>query len=200
MYATTSAKSCGVRFLVRSAGISDTGERATSETDANGTTFLAKLCLDWEAEALLARALGLRVVLARTSVVLGDKGGALEKMIPAFKLFFGGPIASGEQYFPWIHAEDMTRALLAVIDDARYDGPVNMVAQSVRMKEFSRTLGAVLSRPSWFRVPTFLLQIGLGELGTMLAESKRLVPTSLLNNGFVFRYPELEPALRASIG
>lgn len=177
----------------------DTGERAMSEADANGTTFLAKLCLDWEAEALPARALGLRVVLARTSVVLGDKGGALEKMIPAFKLFFGGPIASGKQYFPWIHAEDMTRALIALIDDARYDGPVNMVAQSVPMKEFSRTLGAVLSRPSWFPVPKFLLQIGLGELGTMLAESKRLVPATLLNNGFVFRYPELEPALRAVV-
>lgn len=178
----------------------DTGTRAMTESDANGTTFLAKLCHDWEAEALAAKPFGVRVVLLRTSIVLGESGGALEKMLMAFKFFVGGPIAGGKQYFPWIHRDDMVAAMLVALNDPRYVGPVNMVTDSLPMSEFSKTLGKVMSRPSWFPVPKFLLEVGLGDMGTMLAESKRLAPAVLKANGFVFRYPELESALRASIG
>jgi uncharacterized protein (TIGR01777 family) len=178
----------------------DTGDREMTEQDRNGSTFLSKLCVDWEAEALHARSLGVRVVLARTSIVLGESGGALGQMLTAFKLYMGGPIAGGEQYFPWMHLDDMVAALMAAMDDPRYDGPVNMVTGSVRMREFSAALGKVLSRPSWLPVPKFALKVALGEMGTVIAESKRIAPAVLRSNGFEFRYPQLPSALQAALG
>jgi uncharacterized protein (TIGR01777 family) len=175
----------------------DTGDDEKIESSPAGTTFLSEVCVAWEREAFEARSLGVRVNAARTGIVLGDGGGALEQMLLPFKMFVGGPIGGGKQWFPWLHVEDMVAMYLGAIDDPRFDGPYNAVTESVRMSEFARALGKVLSRPSWLPVPGFALRVALGELGALVAESKRISPALLRSIDFRFAFPTLEGALRA---
>lgn len=174
----------------------DSGEIEKPEGSPPGETFLSKLCVAWEAEAEKSRAHGLRVTCVRTGVVLGEKGGALEQMITPFKMFVGGPVGSGRQWFPWLHLTDMLAMYLTALDDPRYTEPFNAVTHAVRMAEFSETLGKVMNRPSWLPVPGFALRIALGEMGAMLMESKRVVPATLRERGFEWRFADLEQALR----
>jgi len=179
------------------------GDRADdilTEIEPPGSDFLAHVTADWETEALLAEEKGTRVVTARFGIVLGKGGGALSKMIPAFKSFAGGPVGSGTQWFPWIHIDDLAAAVLFVIENSQVKGSVNFCApHPVRNRELSNTLGKILNRPALVPVPAFILRIALGELGTALLASQRVVPERLTQSGFAFKHPEIEKAISAIV-
>lgn len=170
----------------------DFDDDEVTEKDAPSDSFLGRLCRDWEKEAREAPG---RVVCMRTGVVLGRNGGALEKMLPAFKKFVGGKLGSGKQWFSWIHRDDAVAAYLAAIDDARYVGPINLVADSTRFGEFAKALGHALHRPAVMRVPGFAVKALFGELAESLLHGRRAVPAKLHALGFTFRFPDLAPAL-----
>lgn len=170
-----------------------------AEDAAAGGTFLARVCKAWEAEAAAAEAHGVRVVRMRTGVVIGP-GGALARMTTPFKRFAGGRIGSGDQWFAWIHQDDAVAAYVAALDDARYRGPINLVAPGiVRNRELARALGAALHRPAWLPVPAFALRAAVGELAEYLLEGRRVVPAALERLGFRFAHPDLDGALRAAL-
>ena len=170
-----------------------------TERDAAGDSFLARVCVAWEAEAYAAEAAGLRVVCMRTGLVLGP-GGALAKLKTPFKLFVGGRVGSGRQWTPWIHREDAVRGYLAALDDGRYGGPINLVTSSVRNAELSRAVGRSMGRPSWLPVPAFALRAAVGELADYLLNGRRVVPARLRELGFTWTHPTLEAALDAAGG
>ena len=186
-------------LLISASGIGyygDSGDAFDSETAPPGRDFLAELCSAWEAEAMEARQSGVRVTVFRTGLVLARDGGALPRLALPFSLLAGGPIGSGRQWFPWIHAEDMVSALLSCVDTPALAGPVNAVApQQCRNDEFCAALGKALHRPSWLRVPAFALRLAAGEFADSLLGGQRATPDALLANGFRFRYPRLDEAL-----
>lgn len=162
--------------------------------------FLADVVVTWEKEARAAEELGMRVVLTRTGVVLAEEGGALEKMLPPFKLGVGGPVAGGKQYVPWVHLDDVVGALLLCIDDERASGPVNITApEPVTNKVLSKTLGRVLVRPAVTPVPAFAVKFLYGEMASIVTTGARVMPKRLGELGYEYRRPELEPALRAAV-
>ena len=166
------------------------------ESAPPGDDFLARLVVDWENEARKAEQLGVRVVMIRTGIVLDPNQGALSKLLPPFRFFVGGPIASGRQPFPWIHVDDEVASILWAIDQKSISGPVNLSAPGiVDNREFSRVLGEVLGRPSWLPVPGFVLSLIFGEGSIILTEGQRMVPRKLLDSGFEFRHPTLKEAL-----
>jgi uncharacterized protein len=175
------------------------GNEPLPEEAAAGDDFLARTVREWEAEAQTATQLGLRVVVARTGVVLSPEGGALEKMLPFFKLGIGGPVAGGEQYVPWVHLDDVVGALVACID-GELSGPVNVNApEPVTNRHFARTLGKVLKRPAFAPIPALAVKALYGEMATIVTTGQRLVPDRLHQAGYRFRRPDLETALRASV-
>jgi uncharacterized protein (TIGR01777 family) len=177
------------------------GEELLMEHDAPGDDFLSRVCIDWENEANKAADKGVRVVLARFGIVLGKTGGALGQMIPAFKKFVGGPLGSGDQWFSWIHMEDLLNAFIFVFEKEDVSGPVNFCAPNpVRNRDLASTLGKVLHRPSLLKMPAFMLRLMLGEFGSILLEGQRVVPAKLLEHGFSFRYPEITDALEEVVG
>ncbi len=179
----------------------DCGDAVLEEDHGPGTDFLARVCVDWEKEALAAREKSARVVCPRFGIILGPGGGALAKMIPAFRLFVGGPLGDGQQWFPWVHLDDLVQAIYFLIENADIEGPVNLCApHSVRNAEFTKTLARALNRPAFFRVPAFALRLTAGELGDLVLNSQRAVPARLTSAGYHFNYPELAGALHASIG
>ena len=176
------------------------GDEVLDETCGPGDDFLARVCIDWEKEALAVRGKGARVVCTRFGVVLGRNGGALAKMIPAYQLFAGGPLRDGGHWFPWIQADDLVAAISFVLSNDGIDGPINCCAPNpVRNLEFAKTLGRTLNRPAFFRTPAFLLRLAAGELGELLLNSQRVLPSVLLASGFKFQYPILADALRVSV-
>lgn len=175
----------------------DRGDQVLDESSPPGTDFLARLCLDWEAEALRAQSLGARTVIVRIGVVLGENGGALEQLLRAFRLYAGGPVGSGRQWMSWIHREDLLAALLFLLDGQELGGAFNAVAPEPRTnRDFSSSLGRVIQRPSWLPVPPLALRAALGEVATTVLASQRVVPAALLRAGFVFSHPHLDGALR----
>lgn len=179
-------------------GASD--DRRLDEGAARGQGFLADLCLAWEAEALRAAEFGTRVVLLRTGMVLEQDGGALLKMLLPFRFFAGGPIRPGSQWVSWIHRSDHIGLIQWALTTPRVSGPINAVApEPVTMNIFCEVLGRVLHRPSWLPVPTSALHILLGELGTLMTTGQRVIPAKAMAEGYAFRYPTLEPALRAAL-
>jgi len=171
-----------------------------TEDHPPGSGFLADLCLRWEQEAMAAGQLGARVVILRTGVVIGEKGGALERMLLPFRLCAGGPIGTGKQWFPWVHRDDVAAAVLFAIANQALAGPVNIVApESVDMKGFCSALGRALSRPSWLPVPAAALRAALGEMADMILTGQRVVPAKLLALGYRFRYPALAQALASVV-
>jgi uncharacterized protein (TIGR01777 family) len=173
------------------------GEERLDEAEPAGADFLAQVTVDWEAEADKAEELGVRVVLARTGVVLSESGGALEKMLPFFKLGVGGPVAGGRQFVPWVHLEDVVGALLFALDNDAVRGPVNLTApEPVTNKELSRTLGRVLHRPAFAPVPALAVKTLYGEMASIVTTGARAVPARLQELGYEFRRPGLEEALR----
>jgi uncharacterized protein (TIGR01777 family) len=176
------------------------GDEPVDESGSRGDDFLAGVTEEWEAQAREAEALGMRVVLTRTGVVLSDSGGALEKMLPFFKLGVGGPVAGGAQYVPWIHLDDEVGALAFALDTPEASGPLNLAApEPVTNKELSKTLGRVLKRPAVAPVPAFAVKLLYGDMATIVTTGARAVPKRLLELGYEFRRPELEPALRSAV-
>jgi len=171
-----------------------------AEDHPPGTGFLADLCVRWEQEAFAAAELGCRVVVLRTGVVLGENGGALERMILPFRLYAGGPVGSGKQWFPWVHRDDVAGVILFALANPALSGPVNVVAPAgVTMNEFCASLGTALSRPSWLPVPAFALRAALGEMAGMILTGQRAVPSQLVRLGYQFAYPAVAPALASVV-
>ncbi len=171
------------------------------EKSPKGRGFLADICEAWENEARRAEQRGARVVLLRIGVVLGKNGGALAKMLAPFKLGLGGRLGSGRQWFPWVHEQDLAGLIEQSLADARYRGPVNAVApEAVDNAVFTKELAGALRRPAVFPVPGFALKLLLGEMSQMLLEGRRVNPTAALANGYQFKFPTIETALKDVLG
>lgn len=176
------------------------GEALVDESAAPGTDFLAQVCVRWEEEARKAEAHGVRIVALRIGVVLGDGGGALEQMVPAFRSFVGGPVGSGRQWMPWVHHADVVGLLLRAVDDTRCAGPVNVVAPGiVRNSEFSASIGRALHRPSWMPVPAFALRVLFGDAADVILTGQHVLPKRALELGYVFRFPTLDAAMQDAV-
>jgi hypothetical protein len=174
----------------------DQGDQVLTEEFEPADDFLANVCIDWEAEAQKATKFGVRVVNPRIGIVFEEGGGALEKMLPPFKFFVGGPIGDGKQYMSWIHRSDLVKALVFPIENERLEGAYNVCSPNpATMNEVSETLGNVLNRPSFFRVPKFALDLAFGEAAQPITGSIRMQPKKLQILDFEFRYEELEEAL-----
>lgn len=171
------------------------GDKVLTEESPPGSGFLADVCVVWERSAGIAHALGIRVVNFRTGLVLG-RGGALARMLPAFKLGAGGRLGSGRQWMSWIHVDDWTALVEFALSHSRLRGPVNATAPNpVSNAEFTRKLAAALRRPAFFPVPAAMLRLLTGEMSSVLLEGQRVLPKAAQAAGFEFRFPELSPAL-----
>jgi len=177
-------------------GYYGTSETATfEETSASGNDFLAEVCQKWETEAKKVKDVGVRLVILRLGIVLGD-GGALAKMIPPFKLFAGGPLGTGKQWFSWIHRDDLVNLIIEALMRSDVEGVLNATAPNpVRMSELCQTLGDVLNRPSWLPVPGFALEALLGEGAQLVLEGQQVLPKRTTSYGFNYQYPTLKQAL-----
>src|SRR5262245_44666193 len=166
------------------------------EDSAAGQGFLSELCQEWEGEADKATDLSIRVVKVRTGVVLASQGGALQKMLPPFKLGLGGPLGSGRQWFPWIHIKDIVGIFNHGIQKSSLTGPINGVApESVTNAEFTRELARALGRPAFLPVPEFAMRALMGEMAEILFASQRVIPKTALASGYEFHFARLQPAL-----
>ncbi len=174
----------------------DRGDELLDESAAPGNDFLATVCRDWEREALRAREHGVRVILLRFGVVLGNDGGALAQMLPPFRLGLGGWLGNGNQYMAWIHILDLCQIMQTALQDESLHGPLNAVAPNpVTNLELTHALASVLHRPALLPVPAFLLRLLLGEFANVLLASQRVLPQSLQQNDFRFKYPDISLAL-----
>jgi hypothetical protein len=186
------------KVLINSSAVGYYGNRFNediTEKSSKGIGFLSDVCNDWESEATASSA-G-RVVLARTGVVLDKNEGALAKMLLPFKMFAGGPLGSGKQYMPWIHIDDLIEMFIFVMENENIFGAVNFTSPNpVIMDEFAKTLGQVLGRPSFFRVPEFALNLLLGEQAEIVTEGQKALPKVSIGNGFDFKYKNLENAVK----
>jgi uncharacterized protein (TIGR01777 family) len=202
------------RVLISASGIGFYGDRKDvilTEASPPGTGFLAELARDWEAEAMRAVELGVRVVVLRNGVVLAREGGILGKLLTLFRMGLGGPFGGGRQWLPWIHIEDevgLIRTLMGSTgqagvgnspDDVAASGPVNAVApEPATNREFTSALGEALGRPAVLRTPAFALRLALGgaRADELLLASQRAMPVRALEIGYAFRHPLLRGALK----
>lgn len=177
-------------------GYYGTSETATlDEASKPGEDFLAQVCLDWEAEAQKVTQLGVRLVILRLGIVLG-MGGAIAKMITPFKLFAGGPIGSGRQWFSWIHREDLVNLIIQALTRSDMEGVLNATAPNpVRMTQLADTMGQVMNRPSWLPVPALALEALLGDGAMVVLEGQQVIPKRTLASGFNYEYPTVKQAL-----
>ncbi len=173
------------------------GEKLVDESMSGDSSFSSKLCYDWEHEAQQAEVLGIRTCYLRTGIVLGKDGGALSKMLPAFKLGLGGPMGNGRQWMSWIHIDDLIGIILYVINNKSIKGAVNGSAPNpVTNKIFSSTLARVLKRPAFMPMPAFVLKLMLGEMAEeLLLSGQRVMPKIILDAGYHFQYADLDNAL-----
>jgi len=186
----------GVLVNASAIGYYGTSETATfDETSDPGQDFLAQVCQDWEMAAQQVVKASVRLVILRLGIVLGN-GGALGKMIPPFKLFAGGPIGSGQQWFSWIHLDDVVQLILLALKHQEIQGVYNATAPNpVKMAELSQTMGNVMHRPSWLPVPEFAIEALLGDGAILVLEGQKVLPKRTLASGFEYQYPNLLPAL-----
>jgi len=174
------------------------GEQPIVESSEPGSDFLARLCVEWEEEARKAESPATRLAIVRTGLPLDTDGGILGRMLLPFKLGLGATLGAGDQFVPWIHADDWTALIAYVIQNDRANGAVNASAPvPVTNRDFTRTLGRVLTRPAILHAPAFALHAVLGEMATMLTMGQRAVPAYAERLGFRFTYRTLEPALRS---
>jgi hypothetical protein len=173
-----------------------------AEESEPGSSFLARLAVAWETAALKARAFGVRVVLCRFGIVMGNHGGALMNMLPLFRYWCGGRWGSGRQWFSWIHAQDLAQAVLFLLDHQDIEGAVNFTApHPVTNREMSQLLNKTLRiRPLIPAIPGCLIRALLGEFSDVFLKGQRVVPRKLLDGGFQFRYPFLEGCLTDLLG
>jgi uncharacterized protein (TIGR01777 family) len=188
------------KVLVNGSAIGFYGPHQDEELDETappGNDFLAQLCIDWEQAAQPAAKAGVRVALLRTGIVLDGTGGALKQMLFPFRMFAGGPVGSGRQVMSWIHNADMSGLILHLIEHPKATGPVNATApHPVTNREFAHVLGSVLWRPSFVPTPGFALRVMVGQAAQVICTGQRILPRRALQLGYVFRFPELELALR----
>jgi uncharacterized protein len=192
------------RVLVSASAIGiygNRGDELLTEESKPGGDFLAGLTQEWEAEALKAEALGIRVVLARFGIILGREGGALAKIVVPFKIGAGGKLGSGQQWMSWVSLDDVVGILRLAIENASIRGAVNVVApQAVRNEEFTKVLARVLHRPALFPAPAFALRLALGEMAdALLLSSQRVLPRALEKNGYRFLHVDLPSALSSTL-
>lgn len=172
------------------------GSKFLSEKSEFGSGFLADVTKAWEHEALAAEE-ATRVVILRIGIVLSKQGGALEKLLLPFKLFVGGPLGDGKQYWSWIHIDDVIAMFAYALINDTMVGAYNAVAPNpVQVNEFAKVLGKVMDRPSLFRVPKFVLTTFLGESASMVLASQNVSAHKIIDKGFLFKFPELDAALR----
>ena len=177
------------------------GDEPVDESEPPASGFEAQSTVDWEAEARRAEELGVRVVTTRTGVYLSQTGGALETMLPPFRLGVGGPVAGGRQYVPWVHMDDVVGALAFCLHTEATTGPVNVTApEPVTNRDFSKALGRALRRPAVAPVPALALKILYGEMAVVVTSGRRAVPRRLKELGYEFRRPDLDDALREATG
>ena len=175
----------------------DTGDRKVTEESPQGTGFLADVVADWEASAEPAVQAGIRVAYARTGLVVSSRGGAWKRLMPIFKLGLGGKVGSGRQYWSFISLRDEVAALMALLDDDRYRGPVNLTAPDpVTNAEVTAAMGRVLGRPTVLPVPAFALKVALGEFSEDVLGSQRVLPTVLERDGFTWSDASIDSAIR----
>lgn len=189
--------------FISGSGIGYYGDRGADwlqEKQGPADDFLGRLCVAWEAEALRLEQIGLRVVCIRTGMVLGQGGGAFPLMKMAFSLALGGRLGSGQQYVPWIHLQDEARLILWAAEQSQVRGALNACSPTpVTNAELTRALAAAVRRPAIFPVPTFALNLLLGELAAVVLASQRALPHKALEQGFEFDHPLLEGALQTLV-
>jgi uncharacterized protein len=169
----------------------------SDESAPSGKGFLAKICKDWEEENFKARGLNIRTIAFRIGIVLGFDGGAMEKILPVFKLGLGGNINSGNQWMSWIHVRDLAGLIVEAIDNPSFEGPVNAVSPNpVTNKEFTSTLAGILKKTAFFPVPGWILKLLLGEMSQLLINSQKISTDLPKNLGYKFIYPKLKNALK----
>jgi uncharacterized protein (TIGR01777 family) len=199
LVAGLAAMSSPPKVLVSASAIGfygDRGDETLNEDSPAGPQRFGSVCTDWEAAAMQARELGVRVAVVRTGIALDPAGGALQRMLLPARLGLGGPLGSGRQWWSWIHREDVVGIYLFALESSASGALAGSSPQPVRQKDFARTLGRVLRRPAFLPVPAFVLKLLLGEFSFELLSSKRIAPKRLLDQGYRFRHPDLEPALR----
>jgi uncharacterized protein (TIGR01777 family) len=172
------------------------------EESAPGNNFLASLAQEWESAALKAEAFGAKVALLRFGIILGRNGGALRQMVPLVNMYLGSALGRGEQWFSWIHEEDLAGIYSHLIAQQNISGPINCTAPNpVRNMDLIKTLGKVLAKPTFMpAVPGFVLRMILGEFGSVLLEGQKVLPNRLLDTGFRFKFPKIKEALQDLLG
>ncbi len=175
----------------------DRGEALLKENELPGSDFLSDVCVDWEKSAQAFRAKVGRVAIFRFGLVIGPGGGAMAKMLPAFKLGLGGRLGSGEQWMSWIHVDDLVNMLLFAMDDSAIKGVYNAVSPvPIKNQEFAATLGQALRKPARLPAPAFVLRLLLGDMSSMLLGSQKVSAEKISAAGFRFRFPGLAEALK----
>lgn len=176
----------------------DRGDESLTEKSAPGKDFLSSVCVEWEAATRPAVEKGIRTIYTRFGIILDPNEGALGKMLPPFRMGVGGRVGDGKQWMSWIALDDVVNGLKFLIEDESIKGPVNFVApEPVRNAEFTKTLGRVLNRPTFFPIPAFGARLAFGEMAdALLLSSQKVEPSVLEDNGLMFSWPTLEPALR----
>lgn len=180
---------------------SDRGDEPLTEDSPPGTSFMAKVVIDWETSANAARDAGIRVVHPRTAPIFSPKGGMLKVILPLYRLGLGAKLGSGEQYMPWIALDDVTSALLTFLDNPEFAGPVNLVApQTVTNTELNQELARAVERPTVLKAPAFALKLAPGRMGEeLLLGGLKVIPKALQDRGFVWKHPQLRGALAAML-
>lgn len=192
------------KMVIQASGIDYYGSRGDTlltEQSPLGSEYLAQVCFDWEASTASVERLGVRRAVIRTGIVLSTEGGALPKILLPFKLFAGGPLGSGKQYWPWIHIDDEIRAIRFLIETENAAGAFNLTAPTpTENREFARQVGSAMGRPAFVPAPSPALKVGLGDMSQMLLDSHRAIPEHLQQLGFEFKYPTLDKALEDLLG
>lgn len=192
------------KVVVQASGVGYYGPRGdeiVTEDASAGEGYLGRTAVAWEGSTAPVEGLGVQRAIARIGIVLSTKGGALPKMLLPFRLFVGGRLGDGSQWFPWIHIADAVRALRFLMENDRAQGPFNLAAPNpLTNAQFTRALGRVLGRPSFLRVPSFAVRLVFGEMSTLVLDGQRAVPRHLEELGFDFRFPQIEAALEDLLG
>jgi len=176
------------------------GDELLNEGSSPGPCFLSQVCVDWEKEAFKAEEKNKRVVILRIGPVFDKNEGPLPMMVLSFKLFTGGPLGNGNQWMSWVHVDDLAAATILSLENAGISGPLNICTPNpVQNREFAKTVGKIMKRPSFFKVPSFAIKTFMGEMGVAMTFSQKAAPEKLMQHGFKFKYPYLQEALEASL-
>jgi uncharacterized protein len=176
------------------------GEQILTEDQPPGDGFLAQVCTVWEASTEAVEDMGVRQVVTRTGLVISEKGGFMDPVLLQYRLFGGGPLGGGKQWWSWIHLRDVVRAMRFLLENSSARGPYNLTAPNpVRMDTFGREVGKVLRRPHYFPIPAFGLKLALGEMSELVLEGQHVIPKRLQEEGFQFTFNQVDSALRDTL-